>query len=224
LLAEKDNIQAANKELIAEKDSLKAANSELRKEVRATENEKIMLKESLAEVEMARSRFVGSVELEMERMDKHVTELQAELKALREELLAAHPGVNKKVQVQLSDLKDEPLGTRSPMEEDAEAVEDPLGLNDTPSVTTNEKDTAVKATKVTEATVVMKSEVEESPKKRPRRLVARGVPKVGDRVKMSSAGSDISCEVVEVRPGSLKVRSYDWEKWVPFPNANIKSD
>ena len=102
-----------------------------------------------------------------------------------------HPGVNKKVQVQLSDLKDEPL------EGGAEVVEDPL-VKDTPLVvTTNEKDTAVKVTKVTEA--VMKKEGEGSPKKRPRRLVAKGLPKVGDRVKMSSAGPDIPCEVVEVR-------------------------
>ena len=253
LLAEKDNIQAASMELIAEKDSLKAANNELRKEVRATENEKIMLKKSLAEAETARSRLeaelAGSVEqklalqtrlaslgnevrsaeenlrekqLEMERMDKHFTELLSEARSLLVEVRAlaarcAHPGVNKKVQVQLSDLKDEPL------EGGAEVVEDPL-VKDTPLVPTNEKDTAVKATKVTEATVVMKSKGEGSSKKRPRRLVARGLPKVGDRVKMSSAGSDISCEVVEVRPGALKVLSCDWEKWVTFPNANIKSD
>ena len=229
LLAEKDNVKAANEELIVEKDSLKVANNELRKEVRATENEKIMLKKSVAEAETARSRLdaelAGSVEqklalqtqlaslgnevrsaeenlrekqLEMERMDKHFTELLPEARSLLVEVRAlaarcAHPGVNKKVQVQLSDLKDEPL------EGGAEVVEDPL-VKDTPLVvTTNEKDTAVKATKVTEATVVMKGEGEGSPKKRPRRLVAKGLPKVGDRIKMSSAGPDIPCEVVEVR-------------------------
>ena len=229
LRAEKDNIKAANEELIVEKDSLKVANNELRKEVRATENEKIMLKKSVAEAETARSRLdaelAGSVEqklelqtqlarlgnkvrsaeenlrekqLEMERMDKHFTELLPAARSLLVEVRAlaarcVHPGVNKKVQVQLSDLKDEPL------EGGAEVVEDPL-VKDTPLVTTNEKDTAVKATKVTEATVVMKGEGGEgSPKKRPRRLVARGLPKVGDRIKMSSAGPDIPCEVVEVR-------------------------
>ena len=229
LRAEKDNMKAANEELIVEKDSLKVANNELRKEVRATENEKIMLKKSLAEAETARSRLdaelAGSVEqklelqtqlarlgnkvrsaeenlrekqLEMERMDKHFTELLPAARSLLVEVRAlaarcVHPGVNKKVQVQLSDLKDEPL------EGGAEVVEDPL-VQDTPLVPTNEKDTAVKATKVTEATVVMKGEGGEgSPKTRPRRLVARGLPKVGDRIKMSSAGPDISCEVVEVR-------------------------
>ena len=218
LLAEKDNIEVANKGLIAEKDSLEAANKELRRVLRATENEQIMLKESMADAETARSRSVEQKleleaqlarlgnevrsakeklrekQLEMEKMEKHFAELLVQLRALREGPLT---GVNKMVQVQLIDPKNEALDSRSQRKGEAEVVEDPLGSQDTPLVNTNEKDTAVKATKVTSAAVVMKSEG--SPKKRPRRLVARGLPKVGERIKMSSAGLDISCEVVEVR-------------------------
>ena len=160
-------------QLTAEKDSLKAANDELRKKVKATENEKILLKESLAEAESARSR------------------LAAELT----KSVSAHTGVNKK----LSGLSEEPLGVRSQMEDGTEVkdVKNPLGLENIPSLfTTTEKGAAVKATK---ATLVMKSEGVRTFEKRPRRLVAMGSPRVGAKIKMSSAGHDIPCEVVEVR-------------------------
>ena len=215
LLAEKDNIEVANKGLIAEKDSLEAANKELRRVLRATENEQIMLKESMADAETARSRSVEQKleleaqlarlgnevrsakeklrekQLEMEKMEKHFAELLVQLRALREGPLT---GVNKMVQVQLIDPKNEDLDSCSQRKGEAEVVEDPLDSQDTPLVNTNEKDTAVKPTKVTTAAVVMKSKG--SPKKRPRRLVASGS---GKRIKMSSAGLDISCEVVEAR-------------------------
>jgi len=222
LLAVKDHIEAANKVLIAEKDSLEASNKELRRTLRTTESEQIMLKESLADAETARSgldaELAGSVkqklaleaqlarlwneartvkeklrekQLEMERVIKHFNELLVKLKALREGPLT---GVNKKVQVQLIDPKNEDLDSCSQRKGEAEVVEDPLDSQDTPLVNTNEKDTAVKPTKVTTAAVVMKSKG--SPKKRPRRLVASGS---GKRIKMSSAGLDISCEVVEAR-------------------------
>ena len=170
-------VKEVKEQLTAEKDSLKAANDELRKKVKAMENEKILLKESLAEAESARSR------------------LAAELT----KSVSAHTGVNKKLQVGLSGLSEEPLGVRSQMEDGAEVkdVKNPLGLENIPSLfTTTEKGAAVKATK---ATLVMKSEGVRTFEKRPRRLVARGSLRVGAKIKMSSAGRDIPCVVVEVR-------------------------
>ena len=84
-------VKEVKEQLTAEKDSLKAANDELRKKVKAMENEKILLKESLAEAESARSR------------------LAAELT----KSVSAHTGVNKKLQVGLSGLSEEPLGQGS---------------------------------------------------------------------------------------------------------------
>jgi len=253
LVSERDSLRATNDVLVAEKHSLKAANEMLRKEVKATENEKIVLKNLLAASDSARSKLdvdlAESVEQnfaletqvagfrnevkgaeenlrgkQLERTEKHSSKLQVDV---RQDQLGTHTGVNKKLQAQLSALRNESHNqmNKSPMKKGAEVedIKDPLGLPDIPMVTTRGKG-AGKAAKVNSAAVVMKSEGEKTAKKRPQRLVARGSPKVGDKIKMSSKGLDTSCEVVAVRSAALKVRNSDGEEWVPFPNANLKMD
>ena len=230
LISERDSLKAANDELVSERDSLKAKNAELRKEVKATENEKIVLKNLLAASDSARSKLdielaesvkqnfaletrvagfrnevkggeenLRGKQLGIERMEKHSSKLQVDA---RQEQLGTHTGVNKKLQAQLSALREEALNqmNKSPIRKEAavEDIKDPLGLPDIPMVTTRGKG-AGKAAKVNSAAVVMKSEGEKTAKKRPQRLVARGSPKVGDIIKMFSEGVDIPCEVVAVR-------------------------
>ena len=218
LIAEKDSLKAANEELRKElkatenekimlKESLaeaEEAKSRLAAELTESVEQKFALETQVArlrkEVKTAEENLRGK-QLQMEGMEKRFTKLQIELKALREERLATHTGVNKKLQAGLSGLSEGPLGAHSQMGEEAkvEDVKNPLNLQDIPLVITNEKGAAAKATKVKTATLVMQSEGKKTLKKRPQRLAARGSPKVGAKIKMSSAGQDIPCEVVEVR-------------------------
>ena len=216
LIAEIDGLKAANAELRKEVKATENEKIVLKNLLAASDSARSKLDVDLAEsveqnfaletqVAGFRNEVKGAEEnlrgkqLGMERMEKHSSKLQVDV---REEQLDTHTGVNKKLQAQLGALWASSLNQMniSPIKKGAEVedIKDPLGLPDIPMVTTRGKG-AGKAAKVKSAAVVMKSEGEKTAKKRPQRLVARGSPKVGDKIKMSSKGLDTSCEVVAVR-------------------------